>query len=73
MKHTIVYPGENGPLYTLRTQVQLFGAEDTELLRQLPAEKARDLCGKVCRSFEEYDPSEANFAGVHRALLTAFD
>ena len=73
MKHTIVYPGENGPLYTLRTQVQLFGAEDTELLRQLPAEKARDLCGKVCRSFEEYDPSEANFAGVHRELLKAFD
>lgn len=69
----IVYPGENGPLYTLRAQVQLFGAEDAELLRQLSAEKAQELCGKVCRSFEEYDPSEANFAGVHRALLTAFD
>ena len=69
----IVYPGENGPLYTLRAQVQLFGAEDAELLRQLPAEKARELCDKVCCSFEEYDPSEANFAGVHRELLTAFD
>ena len=69
----IVYPGENGPLYTLRAQVQLFGAEDAELLRQLPPERRQALCGRLCSSFEAYDASEEHFAEAHRLLLTAFD
>ncbi len=69
----IVYPGEDGPLDTLRSQIQLFGSEEAELLRQLPPGRARDLCGRLCRNFEEYDPSEAHFADVRRLLLTAFD
>lgn len=69
----IVYPGKEGPVSSLRAQLQLFGAEDCELLRQLPAEKCQRLVGSLCKSFEEYVSDPAVFAKVRKELLLSFE
>lgn len=70
----VVYPGDGRPWYSVRGHLQRAGAEDFELLAQL-AVKDRDaalrLVGRVCESFDAYDPDPANFARVRRDLLRA--
>lgn len=68
----IVYPGKNGPVNSLRAQIQLFGAEDCELLRQLPAERREKLISKLCSDFEHYESDPVLFAKVRRELLLSF-
>ena len=65
----IVYPGKDGPVNSLRAQIQLFGAEDCELLRQLPEEEIHRLCGKLCTDFSQYVTDVKTFAQVRRELL----
>lgn len=68
----IVYPSELGPINSVRSQGQLFGAEDCELLKQLPEEKMQALCAKLCKDFEHYESDPSVFAQVRRELLEAF-
>ena len=68
----IVYPGENGPIPTLRAHVQLFGTEDCEILRQLPEEKVRALTEKVAPDFLNYVDDPAEFAVCRKELLLSF-
>ncbi|NLM77395.1 MAG: DUF4091 domain-containing protein [Ruminococcaceae bacterium] len=54
----IVYPGNEGPLYSVRAQLQKLCAEDFELLTQLTRKNpqlADEISGSVCRSFEDYE------------------
>ena len=67
----IVYPGKDGPIDTLRSQIQLFGAEDAELLRQLPTDKAAELIGSLTSDFEQYDADEAHFEAVRAQMMRA--
>lgn len=68
----IVYPGKKGPVNSLRAQLQLFGAEDCELLRQLPEKRREELTSRLCSDFEHYETDPACFARVHRELLLSF-
>jgi hypothetical protein len=68
----IVYPGDNGPWYSMRGHLQRAGAEDFELLYQLglkDKEKALELIRKVCNTFDDYNSSADNFHAVRRELL----
>ena len=68
----IVYPGADGPLDTLRSQIQLLGAEDAALLRQLPPDRVAELVGPLCTGFHDYDPDPARFDEARRELLCSF-
>ncbi|NLC43745.1 MAG: DUF4091 domain-containing protein [Clostridiales bacterium] len=68
----IVYPGDNGPWYSMRGHLQRAGAEDFELLYQLglkDEEKAHEIIRKVCTSFDDYNSSADNFQTLRRELL----
>lgn len=68
----IVYPGDDGPWYSMRGHLQRAGAEDFELLYQLglkDKEKAKKLIRKVCNTFDNYCTSAANFQTVRCELL----
>lgn len=60
----VVYPaldGERKPWYSVRGHLQRLGAYDYEVFRMLGEkysfEKADELIQKVCKGFDEYDPS----------------
>lgn len=72
----VVYPGENGPMYSVRGHLQRAGAEDYELLwqlGQLNREKALELVRRLCRSFSDYDASPEHFHQVRHQLLEELD
>ena len=68
----IVYPGPRGPWNSVRSQGQLFGAEDAEVLKQLPMEKIAQFCDPLCSDFENYTTDTELFAKMREAALRAF-
>ena len=72
----IVYPGQNGPMDSIRSHLQRAGCEEAELLYQLDRydrAKAKAIVAKVCRSFEDYETLPGPFAVVRRDLLAALE
>ena len=68
----IVYPGEGGPLDSIRFEAMRDGLEDYELLRELgehDAERAHAICARVIRDFDDYNLDIANFRAARRELL----
>ena len=68
----VVYPGKNGPVYSVRGHSQRTGACDYLLLQQLGQKDktaALALVEKVCRSFDDYDPSAQKLDETRRELL----
>ena len=72
----IVYPSEEGPLYSVRAQLQRAGAEDFELLDQLyevDPDKALEIIHSVCRDFSDYSADGADVDRARIELLNALD
>lgn len=72
----IVYPGKNGPMYSVRAQLQRAGAEDAELLMQLMdflPEKAKKIIKSVCRNFSDYTFDGNDIDAARRELLCELD
>ena len=70
----IVYPGTKGPWYSVRGHSQRTGAVDFELLYilgQKDKAKAKELVNKLCRNFDDYDPSPELFTKVRKEVLEA--
>lgn len=68
----VVYPGNNGPVYGVRGHSQRTGAYDYELfnlLGQKDKKAALALIDKVCRSFDDYDPSAELLDETRHELL----
>ena len=68
----VVYIGANGPIYGVRAHSQRTGAQDYELLHQLglmDKEKALAIIDKVCRTFDDYDPTAAALDNARREIL----
>lgn len=72
----IVYPGEKGPLWSVRAMIQRIGAEDYELLSLLgdkhPA-LSKELIKKVCRNFSDYTFDGSEVDRVRKEILLALD
>ena len=70
----VVYPGDKSPWYAVRGHSQRTGAEDYELfnlLGQKDHDKAIALIEKVCRGFDDYNPSAELLDEVRHELLEA--
>jgi len=70
----IIYPGEDGPLSSIRFETLRLGVQDFELLKALEKidpEKARGLAEMVIRSLTEYERDVANFNEARRKLLAS--
>ncbi len=70
----IVYPGERGPLLSMRLEAQRRGAQDAELLALLKArdpDAAARIIGRVFRSNCDYCQEPAEFEAAYAALLEA--
>jgi hypothetical protein len=70
----IVYPGEGGPMDSIRFEAMRDGIEDYELLRllgQQDADKAHAICARVIRAFDDYNLDVGNFRAARRELLQA--
>ncbi len=69
----IVYPGDDGTVWnSLRAQHQRSGAEDYEVLMQLPREERMSFIDRACRSFDDYETDPALLSSLRRELLRAF-
>lgn len=70
----IVYPGEEGPQYSVRAHLQRMGAQDYELLCQLKdrdAALAEKLIAEACRTFDDYETDAAVIDDIRRRMLEA--
>ena len=70
----IVYPGTDGPWSSVRFEAMAAGIEDYELLRAVGAEDeslADEICGRLVRTFTDYDATVPGFEAAHRRLLEA--
>ena len=68
----IVYPGEDGPLRSMRFEAQRGGAEDCELLMQLAACESLQVekeIKKVCSSYQEYTNDSQTLLKQRKWLL----
>jgi hypothetical protein len=68
----IVYPGDGGPLDSIRFEALRDGIEDYELLRLLEPDRAHEIASRVIRAMDDYDLDPAAFRAARRELLTAF-
>ena len=72
--NAIVYPGEGGPLDSIRFEAMRDGLEDYELLR-IVAERdkalAHEIAAMVIRDFDDYDLDPRRFREARRRLLEA--
>ncbi len=72
----IIYPTADGPIWSVRAQLQRAGAEDYELLDQLyekdPA-KAEEIIKSVCRDFSDYSMDGLDVDAARKALLEELD
>lgn len=72
----IVYPGQKGPLKSMRFEAQRAGAEDYELLVQalrLSPEKTDSLIQSVCRDFRTYTRKGQDLLAARNKLLTLIE
>jgi len=72
--NAIVYPGEGGPLDSIRFEALRDGIEDYELLRRLAErdpDQAHAICAMVIRDFDDYDLRPEAFREARRKLLEA--
>lgn len=72
----VIYPDVDGPLWSVRAQLQRAGAEDWELLDQLyekDAAKAEELIKSVCRDFSDYTMDGLDVDAARKTLLTELD
>ena len=70
----ILYPGEDGPWLSARSEAQRESAEEYEMLKALAKrDKARadSICAKVFRSFCDVEYDVAKFRAARRELLEA--
>jgi len=70
----VVYPGPNGPQYSVRAHLQRMGAADYELLCMLQnrdSALAERLITEACRSFDDYEIDPAAVDAVRRKVLEA--
>ena len=70
----VVYPGDGEPYYGVRGHAQRSGAYDYELFYQLGLREngkqiAKELIEKVCRSFDDYNPSASLLDEIRHELL----
>jgi len=68
----IIYPGEKGPLSSLRYEAHRIGMEDYELLIRLKKTNpalADELIGKLFRAFDQYSTDVAEYRRVKAELL----
>ena len=68
----IVYPGESGPLDSIRFEALRDGVEDFELLRLLAEkdeEKAMEICSTMVRSITDCEKDPARFRRARSRLL----
>ncbi len=71
-----IYPGETGPLSSLRLEAQRIGLEDAELIRTLRAHNpaaATTIVESVVRGFDDYSTDIAAYRDARRRLLEASD
>jgi hypothetical protein len=69
-----VYPGTDGPWSSVRFEAMAAGIEDYELLRAVGVEDeslADEICGRLVRTFTDYDATVPGFESAHRRLLEA--
>ncbi len=72
----IVYPGEGGPMWSVRAMLQRIGAEDYELLFLLGNKDralAKRMIEKVCRSFSDYTFDGEDVDKVRKEILLALE
>ena len=72
----VVYPGEGGPVDSVRSHGQRAGAEDWELfqmLKRYDAAKADALVERGCRTFTDYERDGDVVDAIHRELLEELD
>jgi len=68
----IIYPGDDGPLSSIRFETLRLGVQDFELLKALEKidpMKARSLAETVVKSLTEYERDVSNFNEARRKLL----
>jgi hypothetical protein len=68
----IIYPGDEGPLSSVRFEAHRIGAEDYELLEQLRAKEPQQtekLVNRLFRSYTEYELSVRKYRKVKKQLL----
>ena len=69
----IVYPGmDGGPWNSLRAHLQRRGAEDYEILMQLPEDQRLAFVERLCRTFDDYETDPALLESVRREVLASF-
>lgn len=71
----IVYPGEDGPLLSLRWYAMKCGTEDYEILRAYglrEPEKANGICRRVLRAFDDYLTDTEAFEQIRTELVNAY-
>jgi len=72
----IVYPGEYGPLWSVRAQLQRQGAEDAELIEILAGKNkvlSKEIIRSVCTDFSNYTFDGDKVDDARRAILEAID
>lgn len=75
----LIYPGEEGPVSSLRFENVRDGIEDFELLQMLSAGKGdagaagRRLCGRLIRSLTDFTGDPDEFMATRRQLLEELD
>ena len=72
--NAVVYPGDGGPVDSIRFEAMRDGIEDYELLQTLAAtdpDKAHEIAAMVIRDFDDYDLDPTVFRQARRALLAA--
>ncbi len=70
----IIYPGEDGPLSSVRLEAHRIGIEDYELLtnlKEINKVLAAELINKLFRSYTDYTNSVREYRQVKRKLLQA--
>lgn len=71
----IIYPGEEGPLSSVRLEAHRIGIEDYELLTMLKEKNKKltlELINKLFRSYTDYSTSVKAYREVKKRLLEAY-
>lgn len=70
----VIYPGDNGPLSSIRFEAHRMGIEDYEMLEMLKSinpKRSKKLIDKLFQSYTEYNISLKDYRKVRKRLLKA--